>query len=84
VGVWRFLYPQLRKLLDKNGCDESLEIMREMEKNVEGFGPETIPQLDDISKYLMSKTGWRLKPAGGMLSQREFLNGLAFKIFHST
>jgi phenylalanine-4-hydroxylase len=32
----------------------------------------------------MSKTGWRLKPVGGLLSQREFLNALAFKIFNST
>ena len=55
-----------------------------MEQNVEGFGEKTIPQLDSISKYLHSKTGWRLKPVGGLLTQREFLNGLAFKIFHST
>jgi len=26
--------------------------MAEMEKNVEGFGDDTIPQLDPISKYL--------------------------------
>lgn len=25
-----------------------------------------------------------MKPVGGLLTQREFLNGLAFKIFHST
>lgn len=55
-----------------------------MELNVEGFTPDTIPQLDPISKYLQAKTGWRLKPVGGLLTQREFLNGLAFKIFHST
>lgn len=52
IGVWRYCYPRLRKLLDQNGCEESLAIMREMENNVPGFGGDTIPQLDDISKYL--------------------------------
>ena len=49
-----------------------------------GFAVNNIPQLDDISNYLKKKTGWRLRPVGGLLSQREFLNGLAFKVFHST
>lgn len=26
-GVWRYCYPKLRKLLDKNGCEESIEII---------------------------------------------------------
>ena len=52
IGVWQYCYPRLRKLLDKNGCEESLVIMAEMEKNVDGFGGDTIPQLDDISKYI--------------------------------
>ncbi len=55
-----------------------------MEKYVEGFNEKTIPQLQPISEYLKSRTGWRLKPVGGLLTQREFLNGLAFKVFHST
>ena len=55
-----------------------------MEKNVKGFGEKSVPQLNSISKFLMAETGWRLKPVGGLLTQREFLNGLAFKLFHST
>jgi len=84
IGVWKHCYPKLKKLLIKNACDETNEIIQEMEDNVEGFSDHTIPQLDPLSKYLQGKTGWRLKPVGGLLSQREFLNGLAFKIFHST
>jgi hypothetical protein len=52
LGVWKYCYPKLRTLLDKNACDEWKIIMAEMEENVEGFGEETIPQLDPISKYL--------------------------------
>lgn len=40
--------------------------------------------MNGISEFLKQSTGWRLKPVGGLLTQREFLNGLAFRIFHST
>lgn len=67
-----------------NACDETNQTIVEMEQNVPGFGDKTIPQLQQISNFLENKTGWRLKPVGGLLTQREFLNGLAFRIFHST
>ena len=49
-----------------------------------GFHANNIPQLEDISKYLKAKTGWRLKPVAGLLTQREFLNSLAFRVFNCT
>ena len=73
----------MRELFKTNACKEYMEIIAEFEKHV-GFSVDEIPQLNAISKFLQSKTGWRLKPVGGLLTQREFLNGLAFKIFHST
>lgn len=84
LGVWRYCYPKLKALLKTNACEETNKTIEDMEKNVPGFSESEIPQLGAISNFLESKTGWRLKPVGGLLTQREFLNGLAFKIFHST
>ena len=45
---------------------------------------ERIPQMNDLSLYLQSQTGFMLKPVHGIVSQREFLNCFAFKTFPST
>lgn len=83
IDTWRFCYKGLKDLFKTNACQEFNWTISEFEKEV-GFRPDEIPQLEDISQFLKSKTGWRLKPVGGLLTQREFLNGLAFKVFHST
>lgn len=81
--VWSYCYTELKKLFKTHACKEFNWTINEFERNV-GFTPTKIPQLEDISQFLQSTTGWRLKPVGGLLTQREFLNGLAFKVFHST
>jgi phenylalanine-4-hydroxylase len=81
--VWRLCYEKLMPLMEANACQECLFTLGEMEKHC-GFRSSNIPQLQDISEYITRATGWRLKPVGGLLSGREFLNGLAFKTFHST
>ena len=40
--------------------------------------------MEDVSKHIKNHTGWVLKPTGGMLHSREFLNSLAFKVCHCT
>lgn len=81
--VWKFCYERLIKLFPTHACEEFNWTINEFQTNI-GMNANEIPQLEDISAFLISKTGWRLKPVGGLLTQREFLNGLAFKIFHST
>lgn len=81
--VWKYCYNNLIEMFKTNACDEFNWAIAEFQKEINLCANE-IPQLDDISNLLRSRTGWRLKPVGGLLTQREFLNGLAFKVFHST
>ena len=50
--VWKYCYPKLKTLLEKNACEETNFTIKEMEDNIEGFSADTIPQLDPISKFL--------------------------------
>jgi phenylalanine-4-hydroxylase len=81
--VWAFCYKNLIDRFRTNACEEFNWTINEFQKNI-GLCETEIPQLETISAFLKEATGWRLKPVGGLLTQREFLNSLAFRIFCST
>lgn len=81
--VWNYMWQKLIPLQKKYACDEVLENMDHFIKDVD-FKAEEIPQIKDISKYLKKTTDTIFRPVGGLLTPREFLNGLAFRVFHST
>eukprot|EP00803_Ostreobium_quekettii_P002961 evm.model.scf_999.4 EVM.evm.TU.scf_999.4 scf_999:17442-18856(+) len=49
-----------------------------------GFREDAVPQLQGVSDVLSTYTGWQIRPVAGLMHPRDFLNGLAFKTFHST
>jgi len=83
TDCWGFIYGRLSPMYKNYACPEFNEVITKMEKFCE-FSLQKVPQLKNISDFLSEETGWALKPACGLLTQREFLNSLAFKVFHCT
>ena len=80
--TWRNVYQQLAALHPRYACAEYRRALAALEKEC-GYA-EGIPQGRDVSAFLTARTGFRLRPVAGLLSSRDFLNGLAFRVFFAT
>jgi phenylalanine-4-hydroxylase len=83
TSVWTTVWDRMETLWEYHACQEYLTALDHMKTHC-GYGRETIPQQQDISDYLMQQTNFRMRPVAGLLSSRDFLNGLAFRVFFST
>ena len=83
VQTWGKIFDLLSPLHARYACREYNESIAEMREHC-GFRRDNIPQMVDINEYLSAKTGFRMNPIAGLLSARDFLNYLAFRVFAST
>lgn len=81
--TWGSVFRIVLDLMPKHACAEYRHVFAKLQS--EGiFREDQIPQLEDMSSFLRKNTGFTLRPAAGLLTARDFLASLAFRIFQST
>ncbi|KAI7862048.1 Biopterin-dependent aromatic amino acid hydroxylase-domain-containing protein [Spinellus fusiger] len=81
--TWGKVYRRLMEMYPTHACREHQFIFPLLVQNC-GYGDKKIPQLEHISRFLKNCTGFTIRPVMGLLSSRDFLNSLAFRVFYST
>jgi len=83
IGTWSQIFRKLKVLHQRYACKQFLDNWSDLERYC-GYRENNIPQLEDINRYLRSKTGFQIRPVAGYLTSRDFLAGLAFRVFNCT
>lgn len=81
--TWSAVFARVKDLMQKHACSEYVAVFHKLEEE-KIFVNGRIPQLQEMSDFLRKNTGFTLRPAAGLLTARDFLASLAFRIFQST
>jgi phenylalanine-4-hydroxylase len=74
--TWQILYKRQLEIVKNRACDEFIHGLE-----VLGMPQDRVPQVPEISKILMEKTGWSVHPVPAIIEVDEFFTLLANKKF---
>ena len=74
--IWKLLFDRQKKLMPGRACDEFLMGLQDL-----GLTADHIPQLPDVSRQLLSMTGWQVAAVPALISARLFFELLAERRF---
>ncbi|KAL9984135.1 hypothetical protein ACROYT_G006398 [Oculina patagonica] len=83
IKTWNLVFTELTKLYPTHACREHNYVWPLLVQNC-GYRLGNIPQQDVVSNFLKECSGFSLRPVAGLLTSRDFLAGLAFRVFHAT
>jgi len=78
-ATWATAFERLTALYPTHACDEFTAVIGDL-----GYSAAGIPQLPDVSRFLESRSGFRLQAVAGLVSPRQFLGKLSRRIFCAT
>jgi phenylalanine-4-hydroxylase len=75
-AVWATLYERQSRLLPGRACDEFIQGMQALP-----IGPDRIPDFEQLSQVLRSRTGWAVVAVPGLVPDEVFFDHLAHRRF---
>uniref|UniRef100_A0A3Q0KC16 Tyrosine 3-monooxygenase n=1 Tax=Schistosoma mansoni TaxID=6183 RepID=A0A3Q0KC16_SCHMA len=83
IETWGLVFTKMKAVHASRACREYIDGFQLLEKYC-NYNSESIPQLQTICEFMHRTSGFRIRPVAGLVSPRDFLASLAFRVFQCT